>query len=534
MNRKTIEQLKTNGPTSLEKIKVVEQKLNIKFPKDYINFMLKYNGGSGVINNNYIIIYKIDDCYKNEEIFPNLIYFGSDGGGEAYAFDQNDNMSIIKVPFICDDVDKCKTIIGNFNDLLEVLKKSNDLDKNLMKTLRKLYGQPNLETVKKQTNNKKYLYCATGDYYIYFRKEIKFDKLNNFFKNYNYDIIFDGADNYICIRSKNTNDCISTEYSVADEKYNEYLIEFENDCKEDSPEDDENWMFDLENMKKFNSYHMIKATSNTEAKYIILLALYILKESDDVLVYDSFNGIYLDSEKLQEIQGKIFINSTKNTTLDKIIQIAQNGIKTYLPEVDDSMLEEKGKLYYMNDEDGTIFDWTMNGRLCEFMSFYDNSRTGAIKINILADGDINVYLYKEKEMQPFKTYQEKISKEESCELAVLMYNIADKRNLYGKAVNDMNAEITITQELYEEFINNELANPFNEKMGKNIQSNKSKMGWILFFGIIIQTVIFILFGVLDTVPILLGLIFFLLIPINIILFLVYVVKYIKDKRECKH
>lgn len=37
--------LKTNGTTSLEKINNIEKELNVKFPQDYVDFMLKYNGG---------------------------------------------------------------------------------------------------------------------------------------------------------------------------------------------------------------------------------------------------------------------------------------------------------------------------------------------------------------------------------------------------------------------------------------------------------------------------------------------------------
>ena len=143
-----------------------------------------------------------------------------------------------------------------------------------------------------------------------------------------------------------------------------------------------------------------------------------------------------------------------NRIIKNLINISKEGIEQYLPEVKEEMLEENGKLYYMNDVDGTIFDWRMNERLCEFMSFYNNSGMGAIKINVLASGLVNVYIYKDCAKSCFKNYQKKIAPEEALELAVLMYNIADKKNLFGKAVNDMNSDITLNEEHYNEFNNN--------------------------------------------------------------------------------
>lgn len=57
---------------------------------------------------------------------------------------------------------------------------------------------------------------------------------------------------------------------------------------------------------------MIESHTETESKFIVILALYILKENGDVLVDDTFNGIYLNHEKLQELQ-QIIIQSQKNT-----------------------------------------------------------------------------------------------------------------------------------------------------------------------------------------------------------------------------
>lgn len=140
-----------------------------------------------------------------------------------------------------------------------------------------------------------------------------------------------------------------------------------------------------------------------------------------------------------------------NKVLEKVLKIVEEGIATYLTEVKISMLEENGKVYYMNGDDGTVFDWGTNKRLCEFMSFYDKTGNGAIKVNVLSSGAINVYLFKDEQAYCFKEYQENITAEEALELAVLMYNIADKKSLYDKAIDSMDNNMLLAKEHYDEF-----------------------------------------------------------------------------------
>lgn len=45
-----------------------------------------------------------------------------------------------------------------------------------------------------------------------------------------------------------------------------------------------------------------------------------------------------------------------NKVLEKVLKIVEQGINTWLPDVTSSMLEENGKVYYMNGDDGTVFD----------------------------------------------------------------------------------------------------------------------------------------------------------------------------------
>lgn len=124
MREEIMKILKTNGSTSLEEVNDVEKKLHINFPQDYIDFILKYNGATGTVNNSYIDMWKIEDIikknsdYRVDDFFPNLVYFGSNGKNTAYAFDKNENMSIIEVPLITKNIEDDKKIIGTFGEFL--------------------------------------------------------------------------------------------------------------------------------------------------------------------------------------------------------------------------------------------------------------------------------------------------------------------------------------------------------------------------------------------------------------------------------
>lgn len=95
-----------------EEIKKIESYFNIKLPNDYIEYMEKNNGYTGMINDEYYDIWKIEDIISNnndyevQDFFPNLIYFGSNGGDEAFAFDKSQNMCIVSIPFIGTEDDK--------------------------------------------------------------------------------------------------------------------------------------------------------------------------------------------------------------------------------------------------------------------------------------------------------------------------------------------------------------------------------------------------------------------------------------------
>ena len=171
------------------------------------------------------------------------------------------------------------------------------MGENILEVLKKEIGEQYQDKIK--TTAHKYMHWATGDYNLYFNTGVNFNNLTAFFKKYNYDVKAEGSDEHIYVMSTISDDGISTDKSLTNEEYINSLHDFAAMCEEVSEE--ETWKTDLERLRKFNIQHTIKARTEIEAKYIALLALYISKANGEILLYDTSNDIYLDSEKLQEL-----------------------------------------------------------------------------------------------------------------------------------------------------------------------------------------------------------------------------------------
>ena len=114
-----MELLDVNNGISDDVITAAEKGMKIKFPKEYRDFMLKYNGCEGEIGQlSYISMWKIEELaelnksYSVEEFTPNFVYFGSDGGDMAYAFDFSaGEVNYIEFPFMSID-ESDKEVLG--------------------------------------------------------------------------------------------------------------------------------------------------------------------------------------------------------------------------------------------------------------------------------------------------------------------------------------------------------------------------------------------------------------------------------------
>ena len=80
------------------------------------------------------------------------------------------------------------------------------------------------------------------------------------------------------------------------------------------------------------------------------------------------------------MNGRIIVN--------KVIEYIKKAREMF-PEVTDDMLCGNGAIYYMNGNDGTEFDWEMNGRCCEFYLFYKETEMGFLKVFVNDDDTID-------------------------------------------------------------------------------------------------------------------------------------------------
>lgn len=76
-------------------------------PHEYLAFLCRRNGGEGFVGENYLILWKagelleLNEGYEAPKYAPDLFLFGSNGGGEAFAFDKREQpWPIVMVPFI--------------------------------------------------------------------------------------------------------------------------------------------------------------------------------------------------------------------------------------------------------------------------------------------------------------------------------------------------------------------------------------------------------------------------------------------------
>lgn len=76
-------------------------------PSDYSDLIMYMNGGEGFVGDSYLRFYPLDNLQALNQAFgtleftPGLLIFGSNGGGEAYAFDgRTAPASVVNLPFI--------------------------------------------------------------------------------------------------------------------------------------------------------------------------------------------------------------------------------------------------------------------------------------------------------------------------------------------------------------------------------------------------------------------------------------------------
>ena len=129
--------------------------------------------------------------------------------------------------------------------------------------------------------------------------------------------------------------------------------------------------------------------------------------------------------------------------IESIFEKVYSDCRCSVPE---DQLLENGAIFYENGADGTEFDWQMNERLCEFMSYWRSSKMGFIKIFINNDGSAEYYVYDENSMKPrlSGTFAKDtfFGEKSALELAAVMKTIADDQGKFDKSINALDWNIS--------------------------------------------------------------------------------------------
>jgi len=101
----------------------------LELPGDYADLLEAGNGGEGFIGSiSYAILWKLQELqefnaeYEVSEYAPGLFLFGSDGGGEAFAFDTRTSpWAVVQVPFVGMDAELAEPMGDSFLAFLQRL-----------------------------------------------------------------------------------------------------------------------------------------------------------------------------------------------------------------------------------------------------------------------------------------------------------------------------------------------------------------------------------------------------------------------------
>lgn len=121
-----LEKFDSNGLSPVENMENVEKHFGFPLPSDYKSFMSTHDGGEGFVREQYLILWRAGEIiefnrdYEVEKYASGLVLFGSNGGGEAFAFDARagENMKIRIVPFIGMNLADAKPVADSFENFL--------------------------------------------------------------------------------------------------------------------------------------------------------------------------------------------------------------------------------------------------------------------------------------------------------------------------------------------------------------------------------------------------------------------------------
>ncbi|MEE0061344.1 MAG: SMI1/KNR4 family protein [Acutalibacteraceae bacterium] len=123
-----------NIPSNINILHNMESKFEIKFPKQYFDFMKIHNGGEGPIGEyGYLAVWDTEEIFdynstsSMKNFLPELFYFASDRGGTIYAFDmRNASMNIVELPDDSIDYSEVQVIANSFEEFITYIYEIDD------------------------------------------------------------------------------------------------------------------------------------------------------------------------------------------------------------------------------------------------------------------------------------------------------------------------------------------------------------------------------------------------------------------------
>jgi hypothetical protein len=113
---------KPNPPATEEAISELANRIGRPLPMVYLDAMRIANGGVGFIGARHVHLWKVEELIERNKRYevaryaPSLFLFGSNGGGEAYAFNLTKSDEVVyEVPFIGLDVKEALPIAKSFS-----------------------------------------------------------------------------------------------------------------------------------------------------------------------------------------------------------------------------------------------------------------------------------------------------------------------------------------------------------------------------------------------------------------------------------
>ncbi len=106
-------------------------KLSIRLPDDYIEFLKLFNGYEGLLKDElYITLWSLDnlenynEMYEVNEFAPEVFLIGSNGSGLAFGILKED-LSYIQIPFIGMFIEDAENLGENFTKFISTLLEKN-------------------------------------------------------------------------------------------------------------------------------------------------------------------------------------------------------------------------------------------------------------------------------------------------------------------------------------------------------------------------------------------------------------------------